>query len=96
MADPSSPNVVGNVRGARGTVEVPGPAGKPRHDEWRPIAHGSLTQHWYDSKATQTRRRIHVYTPAGYGASTKKYPVLYLCTAPATTTRTGRSSGAPT
>jgi enterochelin esterase family protein len=78
MADPSSPNVVGNVRGARGTVEVPGPAGKPRHDEWRPIAHGSLTQHWYDSKATQTRRRIHVYTPPGYGASTKKYPVLYL------------------
>ena len=47
MADPSSPNVVGNVRGARGTVEVPGPAGTPRHDEWRPIAHGSLTQHWY-------------------------------------------------
>ena len=27
---------------------------------------------------TQTRRRIHVYTPAGYGTSTKKYPVLYL------------------
>lgn len=78
MADPSSPNVVGNVRGARGFVEVPGPAGKPRHDEWRPVAHGSLTQHWYDSKVTQTRRRIHVYTPAGYGASTKKYPVLYL------------------
>jgi enterochelin esterase-like enzyme len=78
MADPSSPNVVGNVRGARGTVDVPGPAGKPRHDEWRPIAHGTLTQHWYDSKVTQTRRRIHVYTPAGYGASTKKYPVLYL------------------
>ncbi len=78
MADPSSPNVVGNVSGARGTVEVPGPTGKPRHDEWRPVAHGSLTQHWYDSKVTQTRRRIHVYTPAGYGASTKKYPVLYL------------------
>jgi len=78
MADPSSPNVVGNVRGARGTVEVPGPAGKPRHDEWRPIAHGTLIQHWYDSKVTQTRRRIHVYTPAGYGTSTKKYPVLYL------------------
>jgi enterochelin esterase family protein len=78
MADPVSPNVVGNVRGARGTVEVPGPSGKPRHDEWRPVAHGSLTQHWYDSKVTQTRRRIHVYTPAGYGASTKKLPVLYL------------------
>ena len=34
--------------------------------------------HWYDSKVTQTRRRVHVYTPAGYGTSTKKYPVLYL------------------
>ena len=61
-----------------GRWKCPGPAGKPRHDEWRPIAHGSLTQHWYDSKVTQTRRRIHVYTPAGYGTSTKKYPVLYL------------------
>ena len=40
--------------------------------------HGSLTLHWYDSKATSTRRRVHVYTPPGYGASTKKYPVLYL------------------
>ena len=78
MADPSSPNVVGNVRGARGTVEVPGPAGSPRHDEWRPTAHGSVTMHWYDSKATGTRRRVHVYTPPGYSASTKKYPVLYL------------------
>ena len=78
MADPSSPDVVGNVRGARGFVEVPGPAGSPRHDEWRPTAHGSVTMHWYDSKATATRRRVHVYTPPGYGASTKKYPVLYL------------------
>ncbi len=78
MADPSSPNVVGNVRGARGFVEVPGPAGSPRHDEWRPTTHGTLTMHWYDSKATGTRRRVHVYTPPGYGASTKKYPVLYL------------------
>jgi enterochelin esterase-like enzyme len=78
MADPSSPNVVGNVRGARGFVEVPGPAGSPRHDEWRPTAHGTLTMHWYDSKATGTRRRIHVYTPPGYGASAKKFPVLYL------------------
>ena len=34
--------------------------------------------HWYDSKATGTRRRVHVYTPPGYSASTKKYPVLYL------------------
>jgi enterochelin esterase-like enzyme len=78
IADPESPNVVGNVRGARGTVEIPGPAGSPRHDEWRPVAHGSVTMHWYDSKATGTRRRVHVYTPPGYSASTKKLPVLYL------------------
>ncbi|MEO5820429.1 MAG: alpha/beta hydrolase-fold protein [Vicinamibacteraceae bacterium] len=78
MADPSSMNVVGNVRGARGFVEVPGPAGSPRPDEWRAGAHGTLTQHFYDSKATQTRRSVHVYTPPGYGATTKKLPVLYL------------------
>jgi len=78
IADPASPNVVGNVQGARGTVEVPGPTGKPRHDEWRAVAHGSLTQHWYDSKVTDTRRSVHVYTPPGYATSGRKYPVLYL------------------
>jgi enterochelin esterase-like enzyme len=79
MTDPSSPDVFGNRRGSRGFVEVPGPKGKPRHDEWRDVPHGSVSIHWYDSKVSGTRRRVHVYTPPGYGKdASRKYPVLYL------------------
>jgi len=69
VADPESPSVFGNVRGSRGVVEVPGPAGQPRHDEWRAVPHGSVTAHWYDSAVTSSRRRVHVYTPPGYSES---------------------------
>ena len=79
ITDPSSSTVFGNRQGSRGIVEVPGPKGKPRHDEWRDVPHGTVTVHWYESKASGTRRRVHVYTPPGYGKDAdKKYPVLYL------------------
>jgi enterochelin esterase family protein len=79
ITDPSSPHVFGNRRGSRGYVEIPGPKGKPRPDEWRDVPHGAVTIHWYDSTASGTRRRLHVYTPAGYGKDpSRKYPVLYL------------------
>jgi enterochelin esterase family protein len=79
ITDPSSPHVFGNRQGSRGFVEVPGPKGKPRHDEWRDVPHGTVTIHWYESKASGARRRLHIYTPPGYGTdSEKKYPVLYL------------------
>ena len=90
MADPSSPNVVGNVRGARGTVEVPGPTGSPRHDEWRPTAHGSVTMHWYDSKATGTRRLSTSTRRRATARRQRSTRCSTSCTAPATTTRTGR------
>jgi enterochelin esterase family protein len=79
LTDPSSPDVFGNRRGSRGFVEVPGPKGHPRPYEWRDVPHGTVTIHWYDSKASGTRRRVHVYAPPGYGKELgRKYPVLYL------------------
>ena len=42
------------------------------------VAHGSVTKTWYDSPTLQTKRRITVYTPAGYETSKADYPVLYL------------------
>jgi enterochelin esterase family protein len=77
MVDPSSPNVFGNRTGARGFLEIPGPAGSPRHDEWRDVAHGAVTAHWYAGEGG--RRRVHVYTPPGYAKEKDRtYPVLYL------------------
>lgn len=79
ITDPSRPHVFGNRQGSRGYVEVPGPKGQPRQDEWRDVPHGTVTIHWYDSKVSGSRRRLHVYTPPGYGKDAKrKYPVLYL------------------
>jgi enterochelin esterase family protein len=79
LTDPSSPHVFGNRQGSRGFVEVPGPKGKPRLDEWRDVPHGTVSIHWYDSSASGGRRRLHVWTPPGYGKEPeRKYPVLYL------------------
>ena len=99
MTDPESTNVFGNVRGSRGFVEVPGAAGQPRHDEWRDVPHGAVAAHWYDSKATSSRRRVHVYTPPGYNDANAARAAIRCsssCTAPATTTLTGCTSAAPT
>jgi enterochelin esterase family protein len=79
ITDPSSPHVFGNRQGSRGYVEVPGPKGQPRQDEWRDVPHGTVSIHWYYSTVSGSRRRLHVYIPPGYGkAPERKYPVLYL------------------
>ncbi len=78
--DPNNPNVFGNRYGSRGYLEIPGPEGKPRHDEWRDVPHGTVSIHWYQSSVVSgARRRLHVYTPPGYVHSPeRRYPVLYL------------------
>lgn len=78
ISDPLSLHAMGNRTGTRDYLEVPGPQDAPRIDQWRDVPHGAVTRHWYQSKATGTRRSVHVYTPPGYGTSTEKYPVVYL------------------
>lgn len=39
---------------------------------------GNLRKVWYNSPTIGTTRRMYVYTPYGYEASTESYPVLYL------------------
>jgi enterochelin esterase-like enzyme len=58
-------------------LEVPGQP--PLLHEFNPsVPHGTVRQHWYQSKSTGTRRSLHVYTPPGYDRSRKDLPVLYL------------------
>lgn len=73
MLDPSNPDIKTPT-----TSIVLVPAEKPALYELRPVAHGSVTIHWYDSKACGVTRRIFVYTPPDYAKSGKQYPVLYL------------------
>ena len=75
--DMASGLVCAGRRGARCSVEVPGPEGRPRSDQWRDVPHGTVTTHWIGSGGT--RRRVHVYTPPGYEKERdRRYPALYL------------------
>ena len=42
------------------------------------VPHGAMAQVYYKSSTMATTRRMHIWTPAGYNASTDKLPVLYL------------------
>lgn len=42
------------------------------------VPHGTVSKVWYDSPKLGLKRRMTVYTPAGYESSGKRYPVLYL------------------
>lgn len=44
----------------------------------RSVAHGDVLSVTYPSSAFGTERRMHVYTPPGYAAEGRSYPVLYL------------------
>ncbi len=64
------------VKGSHNVLEVPGSA--PQYSEAGSEPKGDLHIHWYASQVTGAARRMHVYTPPGYGKNKQKYPVLYL------------------
>ena len=41
------------------------------------VPHGDICKVWYDSPTLKTKRRMTIYTPAGYDKG-RNYPVLYL------------------
>ncbi|MGX5691048.1 esterase [Arcticibacter tournemirensis] len=42
------------------------------------VPHGTVSRRWYNSPALKMDRRITIYTPPGYEAGSKQYPVFYL------------------
>jgi len=42
------------------------------------VPQGALAEVYYDSSVLGRQRRLHVYTPPGYGANGDRYPVFYL------------------
>jgi len=54
---------------------------KGEHSEYygmKDVSHGTLAKVWFDSPVLSMKRRMYVYTPAGYEKGQDKYPVLYL------------------
>lgn len=42
------------------------------------LPHGTLAKVWYESPTLGMKRRMTIYTPPGYEAGKRRYPVLYL------------------
>jgi enterochelin esterase family protein len=42
------------------------------------VPHGTLAKVWYDSPTLGMKRRMYVFTPAGYESGQDSYPVFYL------------------
>jgi enterochelin esterase-like enzyme len=75
--DPGNP-AVKPMRSPRTSIlEVPG---QPPllHEFDAAVPHGTLREHWYQSRSLGKRRSLHVYTPPGYDRSRKDLPVMYL------------------
>jgi enterochelin esterase family protein len=76
MPDPSNPNLELRRWGQTSVFTVSG-AEKAVFEE-RPVPHGTVHIDFYDSKNLGGARMFYVYTPPGYEAGQRKYPVLYL------------------
>jgi enterochelin esterase-like enzyme len=74
LTDPNNPLTKPNLLNSSSAVHIPGDA--PWED--RDIPHGEVHHHFYKSAIVGDNRDYYVYTPPGYGKSTKRYPVLYL------------------
>lgn len=58
-------------------LEIPGDP--PQRYELRPIPHGSVHRHWYESESLGRTRGLFVYTPPYYDSEgSERYPVIFL------------------
>jgi enterochelin esterase-like enzyme len=72
--DPRNPLTTESINNAWSFVYVPGSDTR----DTKNIPHGGVTIVNYYSTALGRMRRMHVYTPASYDATTEKLPVFYL------------------
>src|SRR5690606_9478104 len=75
VADPASETFYGMGRMASG-IEIPNRDGE--FYSVKNVPHGDVRMQRYFSNVTNSWRRMYVYAPPGYDASTEDYPVLYL------------------
>ncbi len=75
-SDPRNPLVKTGTSSLENILVVPG--AEMAFADARQVPHGEVHQAWYWSANLNEMRRMHVYTPPGYGAGNARYPVLYL------------------
>jgi enterochelin esterase-like enzyme len=74
--DPKNATIKQGITSLDNMFSVPGP--EAAFEENKPVPHGEVRQVWYPSSTLGMQRRMHVYTPPGYGGGTQRYPVFYL------------------
>lgn len=76
MIDPANPATKPMREPRTSILHVTGST--PMIWDFQEVAHGTVRQHTYRSKALGRLRELAVYTPPGYDGSSKKFPTLYL------------------
>ncbi|HET7133464.1 MAG TPA: alpha/beta hydrolase-fold protein, partial [Gammaproteobacteria bacterium] len=74
VVDPAQANVSPSNDNVWSLFTVPG----AKFMDTRDVPHGAVAEVPYFSKSLGKWRRMHVYTPPGYGLKQQRYPVLYL------------------
>jgi enterochelin esterase family protein len=74
--DSKNARIKQGVSSLESMVEVPGE--EAAFEATRDVPHGEIRSAWYRSGTLDGLRRMHVYTPPGYGEESEKYPVFYL------------------
>ncbi|MBI3877448.1 MAG: esterase [Verrucomicrobia bacterium] len=77
FADPGNPNLKPMRSPTTSILDIPGDP--PLLHDFQNVPHGTVRVHYYQSKATGTLRRMHIYTPPPYDKDAGvRYPTLYL------------------
>jgi len=74
VVDPRNTSISESNDNVWSMVYVPG----AEFMDMKQVPHGAVAEINYYSKSLKRHRRMHVYTPPGYEAGEKKYPVFYL------------------
>ena len=74
VVDPRNPATSESNTTAWSVVHVPGSEVFDTSD----VPHGAVSEVTYYSRTLERHRRMHVYTPPGYGRGAGEYPVFYL------------------
>lgn len=76
IMDPSNVYMIRDVASVTNVFIVGG--GRADLYKVNDVPHGTVSRVWYDSPTLGMKRRMTVYTPAGYETGRKRYPVFYL------------------
>ncbi|MFV0377667.1 MAG: alpha/beta hydrolase-fold protein [Mangrovibacterium sp.] len=74
--DPNNVYMIRDVASVFSIFIIPG--GQGDLYSVRDVSHGTVARRWYNSPGNSMFRRLTIYTPPGYEASSESYPVLYL------------------